>query len=56
MCQSSMEEQGNRGDPFFKLSNAQSTKGLDSEEDQIFRARARSSAWMTTGSGQIDVS
>ena len=56
ICQSSLEEQGNREDPIFKLSNAQRTRGSYSEEDWIFQARARSSAWMMTGSGQIDVS
>ena len=56
ICQSSLEERGNRGDPNFRFSNAQSTRGSDSEEDRIFRARARSSAWIMAGSGQIDVS
>ena len=56
ICQSFLEERGNKENPTFKLSNAQSTRGSDSEEDQIFRARARSSAWMMTGSGQIDIS
>ena len=56
ICQSSLEERGNREDPSFRFSNAQSTRGSDSEEDQIFWARARSSAWIMTGSGQIDVS
>ena len=55
ICQSFLEEQGNKEDPIFKLSNTRSTRGSDSEEDWIFRARARSSAWMMTGSGQIDV-
>ena len=54
ICQSSLEERRNRGDPTFRLSNAQSTRGSDSEEDRIFWARARSSAWIMTGSGQID--
>ena len=56
ICQSSLEERGNREDPNFRLSSAWSTRGSDSEEDQIFRARARSSAWITTGSRQINVS
>ena len=56
MCQSSMEERGNRVEPFFRLSKALSTRGSDSVEDRIFWARARSRAWMTTGSRQIDVS
>ena len=56
MCQSSLEERGNRVEPFFRLSKALSTRGSDSEEDRIFWARARSRAWMTTGFRQIDVS
>ena len=56
ICQSFIDERGNKGDPIFKLSRAQSTSGSDSVEDQIFQARARSSAWMIMGSGQIDVS
>ena len=56
ICQSSLEKWGNKGDPIFKLSNAQSTRGSKSEEDWIFRVRAKSSAWMMTSSGQIDTS
>ena len=56
ICQSSLEEQGNRGDPNFRLSNARSTRGSNSEEDRIFQVRARSSAWIMTGSRQINVS
>ena len=56
ICQSSLEEQGNREDLSFKFSNARSTRGSDSEEEWIFRARARSSAWIMIGCGQIDVS
>ena len=56
ICQSSMDEQGNRGELTFKLSKAQSTSGSDSVEDRIFWARARSSAWMSTGSRHMDVS
>ena len=33
MCQSSMDEQGNRVEPTFKLSKAHSTSGSDSVED-----------------------
>ena len=44
ICQSFMNEQGNKGDPIFKLSMAQSTRGSNSVEDQIFWVRARSSA------------
>ena len=36
MCQSSVEERENKGNPIFKLSRARSTKGSDSVEDQIF--------------------
>ena len=36
MCQSFMDEQGNRGEPTFKLSKAQSMRGSDSVEDRIF--------------------
>ena len=56
ICQSSMEEQGNRGEPTFKLSRARSTSGSDWVDDRIFQARARSSAWMIIGSGQMDIS
>ena len=56
ICQSFMDEWGNKGNPIFKLSRARSTRGSNSVEDQIFWARARSSAWMIMGSGQIDVS
>ena len=56
MCQSSLEEQGNRVEPFFRLSKALSTRGSDLEEDRIFWVRARSRAWMMMGSGQIDAS
>ena len=56
ICQSSMDEQGNRGELTFKLSKAQSMSGSDLVEDQIFQAKARSSAWMMTGSGHIAVS
>ena len=56
MCQSSMDERGNRGDPTFQLSRAQSASGSDSVDDQIFWARARSSAWMMTGSGHMAIS
>ena len=56
ICQSSMDEQGNRGDLVFRSSNALSMSGSDSVEDRIFRARVRSSAWMTTGSRHMDVS
>ena len=56
MCQSFMDEQGNRGEPTFKLSKARSMRGSDSVEDRIFWARVRSSAWMTTGSGHMDAS
>ena len=51
--QSSLEERGNREDPSFKFSNARSTRGFDSEEERIFRVRARSSAWIMTGCGQL---
>ena len=33
MCQSSMDERGNRGEPTFKLSRARSTSGSDLVED-----------------------
>ena len=56
ICQSSMDEWVNWGELAFKPSKAQSTSGSDSVEDRIFWARARSSAWMTMGSGHIDVS
>ena len=56
ICQSLTEEWGNNGEPIFRLSRAQSTRGSDLVEDQIFFARARSSAWMMMGSGQIDAS
>ena len=56
MCQSFVDERGNKGEPTFKPSKAQSTRGSDLVEDRIFRARARSSAWMTTGSGHMDAS
>ena len=36
MCQSFMEEQGNRGEPSFRFSRALSTRGSDLVEDQIF--------------------
>ena len=56
MCQSSLDEQRNRGEPNFRLSKAWSMSGSDWVEAHTFLARARSSAWMTTGSGQMDVS
>ena len=56
ICQLFIEEWGNKGDPVFKLFKAQSTRGSDSVKDRIFWARARSSAWMMMGSGQIDTS
>ena len=56
MCQLFMDERGNRGEPTFKPSKARSMRGSDSVEDRIFWARARSSAWMTTGSGHMDAS
>ena len=56
ICQSFLEEWGNKEDPIFKFSNAQSTRGSNSEEDRIFRVRARSSACTMTSSGQINVS
>ena len=56
MCQSSMDERGNRGEPTFKFSKARNTSGSDLVEDQIFWARARSSAWMMMGSGHMDAS
>ena len=56
ICQSSTDERGNKGDPTFRLSKARSTSGSDSVEDQIFWARARSSAWMMAGSGHIAIS
>ena len=56
MCQSSMDKRGNRGDPTFRLSRARSMSGSHSVEDRIFWARARSSAWMMTGSRHMDAS
>ena len=56
MCQLSMDERGNREEPVFKLSKARSMSGSDSVEDQIFQAKARSSAWMMMGSGHMDTS
>ena len=56
MCQLFMDERGNRGDLVFRPSSALSTSGSDSVEAWIFQARARSSAWMMTGSGHMDVS
>ena len=56
MCQLFMDKRGNREDPVFRPSSALSTSGSDSVEDQIFQARARSSAWMMTGSGHMDIS
>ena len=56
ICQSFIEERGNKGEPNFRLSSARSTRRSDFVEDQIFWARVRSSAWMMTGSGQIDIS
>ena len=44
ICQSSMEEWGNKGEPNFRLSRAQSTRGSDLVDDRIFWVRARSSA------------
>ena len=51
-----MDERGNRGEPTFKPSNAQSMNGSDSVEDRIFQAKVRSNAWMMTGSGHMDAS
>ena len=56
MCQSFMDERGNNGEPIFKPSRARSTSGSALVEDRIFRARARSSAWMMMGSGHMAVS
>ena len=56
ICQLFIDEWGNKGDPTLKLSRAQSTSGYDLVEARIFLARARSSAWMTMGSGHMDVS
>ena len=56
ICQSSMDERGNRGEPTFKPSRAQSTSGSDWMDDSIFWARARSSTWMMMGSGHMAVS
>ena len=56
ICQSFMDEQGNRGEPNFKASKACSTSGSDWVEDQIFWAKARSNTWMMMDSGHMAIS